>query len=932
MARRANQNERTGNAGVAAVDYQLTKMGWQPYRTSQGELGIDLLIEARDDGLFDYGLMIAAQVKTGPSQFKPKKDHTGQIVGWWFEDTKGEHLPYWRDHVLPTILILHDEDTETSYWVHVTADSIQSTGLGMKILVPKDSTIDLDHVDALMDVAASGRPASIWEGSAWNSHAPIGRVNRLRYALLTPRLVAPHPNLGVNKATPFEAIALLVKMRLRPLQPPLPGREAAVPDLDTCRTSSEWLWRLYAALYDVLVDGKDIDAVRNLIEATSKPHERAAASAIVCALHVENQDPRAGLVIIEQALDTADDYYTPADRYWLLVHKARCLTELGELDPASKLAIEVQRLRTLEPNDPTATAIAGAGTDIIFNVSGWRSDLSGVIAGRDTLAAWWRSQEISSGLQQHFDDHFRNWATHTAAIRGDGETWFRLRAASLIAGMTAEHSAWRHASALLAKHILTFETASSDADKTTTALTALRRAGDSKALELAVKRLLDAGPASAAQDAAAEVDLNTSTRTSLPADLKLLAAAADVLDHNTADRTCRWILSNLADLDGFVERFQPIFSADHALLETLTRLVPALSDTTLRELIDHILSLPSNGDVGWGHDWARIVQAIPSTAWTPDDRVALAARDNDDSELRHAISTVVAEGSSSHRDRLRAEIREGNLDALESFGDVRDLDPETVEGLCDHLGRRIDSMITDMGRGTFRISAHDIGATLVLINVWHRDHARWEPVRKLLTFSASTWMTYLSGMLTHLRRLADHIPDDIRVTLVGPLRTLMLTGVSDHLVKEDVRGLAAGALAAIDPDSITDTELWELMCGPTREHKEAAIRVIAARGLDRAVDTLWSLSRDKDPWIRAIVVNQLTFASSQHDDPRLSALLERLLDDHGTLTARMAAIALRDAPRSEPGDRLAEQLRNHISAQVRRYVAKYEAEEMQTAH
>jgi len=36
-----------------------------------------------------------------------------------------------------------------------------------------------------------------------------------------------------------------------------------------------------------------------------------------------------------------------------------------------------------------------------------------VIACRDILAGWWRTEEISSGLQHHFDDHFRSWATHT---------------------------------------------------------------------------------------------------------------------------------------------------------------------------------------------------------------------------------------------------------------------------------------------------------------------------------------------------------------------------------------------------------------------------------------------------------------------------------------------------------------------------------------
>jgi hypothetical protein len=61
-------------------------------------------------------------------------------------------------HGLRHLLVLHDLETRISYWVHVTAEAIESTGKGAKILVPARQTIDLEHLDDLLAVAASHKP------------------------------------------------------------------------------------------------------------------------------------------------------------------------------------------------------------------------------------------------------------------------------------------------------------------------------------------------------------------------------------------------------------------------------------------------------------------------------------------------------------------------------------------------------------------------------------------------------------------------------------------------------------------------------------------------------------------------------------------------------------------------------------------------------
>jgi hypothetical protein len=59
---------------------------------------------------------------------------------------------------------------------------------------------------------------------------------------------------------------------------------------------------------------------------------------------VERGQPAEGLEIVTPLIE-ADDC-EPVDHNWLLMHKARCISDLGDLEAAQSLAIEIQGLRT----------------------------------------------------------------------------------------------------------------------------------------------------------------------------------------------------------------------------------------------------------------------------------------------------------------------------------------------------------------------------------------------------------------------------------------------------------------------------------------------------------------------------------------------------------------------------------------------------------
>jgi Domain of unknown function (DUF4365) len=924
---RASQSGLTGAEGQAAVEQQFVRLRWGVARNPvEHDLGTDLWLMARDPRRFDLGALVGAQVKSGGSWFNsPERDGSGEVVGWWFSDTDGKHFRYWKDHNVPHILVLHNLNSGTSYWVRLAADRFVSTGKGSKILVPADQTIDEEHLPALLVVATGQRRPAQWEGSAFLGNEPILRPDRLRHALLTPRLIAPHPNLAVDGYQPDEAIAVLVKMRLRELRPSKPPYwTTKAPDLETCRASKDWEWRFYAALYASLVGGGGLDAVRELIDADeAAPHQRAAAAAVCGALLLETNQPNDALAVIDRLI--AADECEPIDHSWLTLHRSRCLAELGLLEHALEGAVEVQGLRATAPYDPTATAIVGAAADLIFGISAWSSrNVADAVTGRDTLAAWWRTQEVAWALQEKASEDFKKWAEDRTVSWGKSDqTWLHLRAATLISGFTADHTAWRATASMLAQRVVT--TSDGNVDALVSALTLMRHAGDREAFELSIRRLLRGGPVQAAREAVSALDLEGATRTTLRANIAAITEAADILSVEDAGRHMRWAVEVLNDPSVLATQLAPSFAIPDAVLDMLEALAPGLSTSDLRIVQDHVIALPPQEDQAIAHGYAAVVREMPTASWSDDDRVALALRNSDNFELVEAFQIVLAAADEKLRYGLLAQIAGGDLAALEAFGDVRDLDGETVIGLVAQLSKDIRQEVAELKSGQSSVRTVSFGGTLVLVNHWHPDQADWEPLLESLD-ATRTFSRHLRKPLEHIHRLRPAIPETVLDRLEPILRSIVITapGPGAKLFgSPDVRGDAAAALESVRPSAVSDAELWDLMSGSENQRAGAAM-VVAMRKQLGDINLLAALAHDPSQWVRAVVANQLTeWIGDGIAAESASALVCRLLDSGGTLVARMVAVRLDGLPATAAADRVAEELDGSPSVFTRQQIQAY---------
>lgn len=342
----------------------FARIGWGPVPNDRHDLGTDVFVQVRDDRGFSRGLFVGAQVKGGPSYFTDAVMDHDEVSGWFYYEPHVRHFEEWVQHGLPHLLVLHDLDERVSYWVHVTPTSIEVTGRGAKIFVPKSQTIDLDHLDDLMAVAATQREGVALEGTIWSSSIhDISPARWLRHALLVPRLVAPHPNRGTSRSIGWpEAVALLSQGRLRDL-----GRfqeeHDDVPSAEEAAVHREWGWRFVAAYGDYVTGGEpDLAAVLE-----SAPNlESRCATLVLESCRLFDQEAHADAV---EALSEAihEDAAAPVDHAWLLIHRARHLAELSWMQEARQDAASAQRALAPETEDLTASLLRAAAGWLLFS-------------------------------------------------------------------------------------------------------------------------------------------------------------------------------------------------------------------------------------------------------------------------------------------------------------------------------------------------------------------------------------------------------------------------------------------------------------------------------------------------------------------------------------------------------------------------------------
>jgi len=918
---RAPKNSARGTSGQSFVKAQFEELGWGVVPNVEHDVGTDLFVMARDARRFDLGALVGAQVKNWALEFDSPEIHEGR-EGWWYADGEA-HFDYWLTHRVPHLVVFYDRNAKISYWVHVVEDAVVSTGKGRKIFVPKEQTVDAAHFDALLAVAVSSPAGKTWEGSAWTPGQELPANSQLRYALLAPRLIAPHGNASVDAVTAPQAVALVSAVRVSDIR----GRyKAKQPLLDpkVSAASDDFEWQLYAALLTWVEKGKR-NKLEELASTGVNPEHRAASAAVFAAALYEDGQARRAIKFLTEALDESDDY-NPVDHAWLRLHLARNLLQDGSLKRARSVALEVAMIGQTAPADPTARFLAGIAADMLFTLSGWAAgDLEQMIKARDNAASWWRAQKMSSGLGKHLENAFKSWADDKSiALGGSDETWTNIRSAMLISNVAGDTTSWRYEACQLARHILM---TSRETEPVSSALKLFLLAGSESDVRLAVTKLLNIGPVAALVKVAQGVDLRRSTRDSLYADVELIGLAGKVFPVALADRAARMLLSELAKPGRRIQRLRPLnprYEASLAL--ALARLFVACSAEVQAEIRAWICGLPPVDDEMIARGYALLVRNVHHLDWSDIELQRLRERrDGDATVFSHAIEQLLASRDASVRSRLVDRIAQGDRSALASWGNVTDLPDHAAAGMIRSAAHAVRSNIDSARKRMYGFGSSNAALhTLVLMNVWHPARADWEACIEALSEVRSA-PEHLASGLDLLIHLAQQIPDEVRGRLRVPLRRLATQAPDPangmgFLGAVDLRGDALLLLTLISPEEGPDVAVIELLHG-TVQQVRAGIHLIAMRREPTQLGVLAALSTHGDLEIRAAVATALAeWVSLGVAGKQCHDLLAKLVNEPGVELATEVSRSLLDTKRSPGAEVLAEELALHPSAVVRAHI------------
>lgn len=914
----------TGDDGESAVINAFDQFGWSAQKARRDH-GTDLIVQTYDTRGYDLQVFVGVQVKSGKSYFRTESEKDGNR-GWYFR-SDCERFEEWAAHSSPHLLVLHHPQRKVSYWAHITMEEVETAGKSCKIFVPESQTIDKDHLSDLVAVATSSRgvpgdsQATAFTASA--SNVPAGQ--RLRFALVAPRLIAPHRNAGFGKEiSAEEGIALLVQGRFSDLKR-FADEHEGVPHPDDVAEDAGWAWRFVAAIWEWVFDDT-VGGLRSAFEAAPDEAAKAASGVfLACALlrlqqHTKALKPLDGLL--------AADQLGPEDHGWVLAQRARVKADIGDADGSRSDAEAAIESCAAHLDDCTARAFDAIARWQLVALDPGNADFGGAIGAADNLVSWWRAQTVSWAFAEAQGAQFRSWAEpNTIVLGGGNQEAIHLLAAELNADLAGDHIGWKALAALRARQqLMGAADTENEMSQLAEGLDALRLSGDNRSLAKAAEQLIDAGPVDAVAEAVAKIPVNGWTHTTALGNFDLLAAAGDLLNQKKATamvkRCGRLAFGNTGK---FAKRVRPWFWIEYKAIQAVARLLPAADSSAHRYVAMLLAEHPDQLSRIPARDIERVVDNLDSANMDPSTSEALwQVGQQDEGCLGAAVLGWLAE--SGHDDARAAVIgRAADRDshALSSmpFDRADELDAETAEKLIEWFEDMAATTLSAALRHEYSFGGSNGASLLAEFNFLHRDLARWERVTELLVEPLVDSHSKREVCALIAQR-ADKLPPHVRSEIEASIDSIA-QAAADLGDEEGTGGihLMLKIALGIPDDDTAEAIVAELASGSRRDRADAA--ALLGSGLcPNSRPILAGLIADRHLEVRrvaAIAVGRLLCDGASGP---IDALARKLAENQGSGLPLALLHGLRSADQQTPmGRETAQRLQEHPSARVRRLAA-----------
>ncbi|KRE44061.1 hypothetical protein ASG74_04370 [Knoellia sp. Soil729] len=910
----------TGSRGELKAAVIFADIGWAPPVKLSEDIGTDLVTFARDTAApeekgdaWDLGAPVFMQVKGSDSEYlKPTNKRKGQ-PGWWFAESDTYHFDHWLSFGLPYLLVLVDTENQIAYWAEVTGDAIVPTGKGRKIFVPAAQKVDADNAETLTKIAVSRRKYDL-EGAVWSgSLSELGPADRLRNALILPRLVAPHPNKNIEELTFEEAAAMVMRNRYSELA--YRGHQGQCPKTEEWEFHKDWGWRFVHALHELVTQGASVRFIQLAQDARHRFERDACLVLHACATYASDK-PTEALPTVVPSKATR-----PADRGWLSVHQSAFLLELdrpAEAAAAAKRALVA--LKSLE-GDLSVSAIRGGAASILYSVAGFAAgDIEATITAQDNAGNWWRAQDVNWALEKDLRLRFEGWTDNRSIQFIDSTARADLAVVAWNAAVSGGWSSWRHLTTMNAH--LTF-TSSDDPSQLIEALRSLVFVGEKKAAKNATRKMWMDEPVEPLNGLVHIYAYRPWSKREEGPIMGVLSEAGDLLDTKAADHVIRRIL-DLLHTEGGVRVHGSAWTYRWGEVDTaLGRLLKAATNTSHREVANLIAAEFATCDDSVADSLVRVANALA----TPDlggarlNRLLKAAKARDDHygiDLLEAIAPSHAAAVAE----LRRHADAGNNNAVRSLLVAGSTKHDDFIAFGRSAARTVRTMVHDArGKdGTRKMTGYvsDQLDDLTLAALQSNDTKLWKEVTDALeacVIEQTQQQRAIRRLASRFQTLPPHVQRKLR-KLAPDLR-----GTSFGFTFGGGRNEFGAAVAhlRIAAGTIPDLEVESLLLAERRNNPVGFVRTLGAWNSERKLPFLATTVVDENPIVRA----QAGFSIVEHahrfpaDRDRAFAIIRSaLMQENGCALVDGIAQGLAAYPDEKLAD-LDAALRNHPSAVIR---------------
>ena len=135
-------NQLLDQEGLGFITQQFAQIGCI-INEYHREVGIDAILEIRDDLYKSSGKFVAIQLKSGESFFKHQDVH---VYYCYIDDV---HVSYWLKCCLPILFIIYNPTSRKAFWSRIEKNNLILTGKMYKVLIPKENDLSLINKNIL---------------------------------------------------------------------------------------------------------------------------------------------------------------------------------------------------------------------------------------------------------------------------------------------------------------------------------------------------------------------------------------------------------------------------------------------------------------------------------------------------------------------------------------------------------------------------------------------------------------------------------------------------------------------------------------------------------------------------------------------------------------------------------------------------------------